>query len=243
VDVLTTPAQAYEASLQFGKFTKLLNGFKAANLKITLPDFHNLLLRYTQFEMALINGNKQRMQQSSKLIEAAKNYEPLCSIYEAIKTNSAFHVRVTHHDTKISNVLFDENKKSLCVIDLDTVMRGYFISDAGDMMRTYLSPVSEEEKDFAKIEVREDFFEALAKGYLSQMKELLTADEINHFVYAGKFMIYMQALRFLTDYLNNDVYYGAKYEGNNLIRAGNQFTLLQRFIDKEQILQQIVQAL
>ena len=74
--------------------------------------------------------------------------------FDQIKTNSNFKKRVTHHDTKISNVLFDANNKGLCVIDLDTVMPGYFISDVGDMLRTYLSPVSEEEVDFSKIEIR-----------------------------------------------------------------------------------------
>jgi hypothetical protein len=117
------------------------------------------------------------------------------------------------------------------VIDLDTVMPGHFISDVGDMMRTYLSPVSEEEKDFAKIEVREDFYQAIVNGYYNEMKDILTETEKRYFFYAGKFMIYMQAIRFLTDYLNNDVYYGSRYPGHNLIRAGNQAVLLQRLLD------------
>src|SRR5206468_9716554 len=136
----------------------------------------------------------------------------------SIKVNPLFRQRVTHHDTKISNVLFNEQDKAVCVIDLDTVMPGYFISDVGDMMRTYLSPTSEEEKDFAKINVREEFFEAIVTAYLSEMKGQLTEIEKSHFIYAGKFMIYMQAIRFLTDHLNNDLYYGARYEGHNLIR-------------------------
>jgi hypothetical protein len=130
-------------------------------------------------------------------------------------------------------VLFDKNNKGLCVIDLDTVMPGYFISDVGDMMRTYLSPVSEEEKEFEKIIVRNDFFEAIIEGYGGEMNDELTTVEKDYFLFSGKFMIYMQALRFLTDYLNNDIYYGAKYEGHNLIRAKNQLTLLQRIIEME----------
>ena len=139
---------------------------------------------------------------------------------------------MTHHDTKISNVLFGKQGNGLCVIDLDTVMPGYFISDFGDMMRTYLSPVSEEEKDFSLIGIREEYFEAIVSGYLGEMKTELSADEIAHAVYAGKFMIYMQAIRFLTDHLNRDVYYGAKYEGHNLVRTHNQITLLQRLTEK-----------
>ncbi|MEJ7684927.1 MAG: phosphotransferase [Segetibacter sp.] len=139
-----------------------------------------------------------------------------------------------HHDTKISNVLFDDKNKGLCLIDLDTVMPGYFISDAGDMMRTYLSPVSEEEKDFTKIDIREDFFDAISEGYLSEMKDDLTEEEQSSFVYAGKFMIYMQAVRFLADYLCDDIYYSSNYEGHNFMRAKNQLYLLDRLQEKEE---------
>jgi hypothetical protein len=119
-------------------------------------------------------------------------------------------------------------------------MPGYFISDFGDMMRTYLSPVSEEEKDLSKIEIRDEYFKAIADGYLSEMGNELSAAEKKYLVYAGKFMVYMQALRFLTDHLNNDAYYGAKYEAHNFIRASNQATLLKKIIEKEKILQELV---
>jgi Ser/Thr protein kinase RdoA (MazF antagonist) len=243
VDVLQHPAQAYEAALQFGKFTKMLRDFDVQRLKITLPNFHNLSLRYAQFTHALANGNAVRITESAELIKLATANTAIVDSYEKIKSNPQFRVRVTHHDSKISNVLFDDHDKGICVIDLDTIMPGYFISDVGDMIRTYLSPVSEEENDFSKIDIRTDFFEALAKGYISQMKDELTKDELHHFVYAGNFMIYMQALRFLTDYINNDVYYGSKYKGHNLVRAGNQFTLLQKIQTQEQSLQAIVNQL
>ncbi|HEY8734744.1 MAG TPA: aminoglycoside phosphotransferase family protein, partial [Puia sp.] len=119
------------------------------------------------------------------------------------------------------------------VIDLDTVMPGYFISDVGDMMRTYLPAFSEEEKDTGKIEVREEYFHAIVKGYLKEMSAELSREEIDYFVYAGIFMTYMQAIRFLADYLNNDEYYGARYEGQNYVRARNQITFLQKMLDKE----------
>jgi thiamine kinase-like enzyme len=240
IDVVKEPDQAYEAAAQFGKFTKLLAGFDATQLKITIPDFHNLSLRYQQFEQALLNGNGERIKLSEKLIQTIITNKSITVVFEKIKLNPRFKLRVTHHDTKISNVLFDKNNKGLCVIDLDTFMPGYFISDVGDMLRTYLSPVSEEEKDFSKIEIRDDYFNAIAEGYLGQLKNELSAEEKNHFVYAGKFMIYMQAIRFLTDYINNDIYYGSKYEGHNFVRAGNQLTLLQKLIDKEDKLQQFV---
>ena len=226
IDVVEKPQQAYEAAKQFGKFTKLLSGLNAAQLKITLPDFHNLKLRYQQFEKALETGNSDRIIQSADFILSIKQNKRIVDEHEICKEK--FKVRVTHHDTKISNVLFDESDKGLCVIDLDTLMPGYFISDVGDMMRTYLCPVSEEENDFSKIIIRKEFYEAIISGYLSEMGAELTEIEKQHFNYAGEFMIYMQALRFLTDHLNNDIYYGVKYEGHNFVRAGNQITLLQR---------------
>lgn len=233
ITTVKKPEQAFEASKKFGQFTKLLSGFPVEKLKITLPDFHNLSLRYEQFIEALKKGNPRRLEESKELIEFLKGQDKIVDIYENILHNPAFKLRVTHHDTKISNVLFNEDNKGLCVIDLDTVMPGYFISDVGDMMRTYLSSANEEEKDFSKIEIREEYFKTIWDGYMSEMKNELNEEEKHHFIYAGKFMIYMQAIRFLTDHLNNDTYYGAKYEGQNFVRAGNQITLLQRLLEKE----------
>lgn len=243
VDVVNNVAQAYEAAKQFGKFTRMLRGFDAGSLQITLPQFHDLELRFVQFRQSQHTASPERTKAAGDLIDFLKSKESIVAEYRSITGNAAFKIRVTHHDTKISNVLFDETGRGICVIDLDTVMPGYFISDVGDMMRTYLSPVSEEEKDTAKIEVRDDYFAAIVKGYLSEMQAELSETEKRHFVYAGKFMIYMQALRFVADYLNNDRYYGQKYEGQNLVRATNQVVLLQKLLDKEALLQSQVAAL
>ena len=228
---------AFEGAKQFGRFTKNLSKFDVSKLHITLVDFHNLSLRYQQFETALNKGNANRINACAEAIEFIESQKNIVDEFDQIKTNSNFKKRVTHHDTKISNVLFDANNKGLCVIDLDTVMPGYFISDVGDMLRTYLSPVSEEEADFSKIEIREDYFQAILEGYISEMKDELSDEEKSYFVYAGKFMIYMQALRFITDYFNNDSYYGSKYEGQNLVRANNQLVLLKLLLSKEQALE------
>jgi Ser/Thr protein kinase RdoA (MazF antagonist) len=236
IDVVETPAQAYEAASQFGRFTRLLSGIHITKLKITIPDFHNLLFRNQQFHHALKTADKERINESKKLTKEILSHADLIKSFELIKSNPAFRLRVTHHDTKISNILFDERDKGIAVIDLDTVMPGYFISDVGDMMRTYLSPVSEEEKDLEKIIVRDDFYKAIVAGYRDEMKDELSETEGKYFFYAGQFMIYMQALRFLTDHLNNDVYYGARYPGHNLRRAENQFLLLDRLIEKESLL-------
>lgn len=240
IDSVHEPSQAFEAAKQFGKFTRLLSELPIEMLKITLSDFHNLSLRYRQFHESVQQGNKERISSSSSAIKFLQQHSDIVTKYEAIKKDPDFKLRVTHHDTKISNILFDEKNKGLCVIDLDTVMPGYFISDVGDMLRTYLSPVSEEEKDFSKINIREEYFQAIVNGYLLEMKDELSMTERKYFVYAGKFIIYMQALRFLTDYFNDDIYYGSTYPNHNLVRANNQIVLLQKLIEKEDYLNKIV---
>lgn len=236
VDVVKDLKEAYEAAKQFGKFTANLANFDVKQLQITLPDFHNLPLRFEQFKTAIQKGNPTRIAQCKKDIQQLLDY---AYISDTVKETEKMPVRVIHHDTKISNVLFNQENKGMCVIDLDTIMPGYFISDVGDMMRTYLSPISEEERDWTRHEIRIEIFEAIVSGYLSEMGKVLQPVEKAHFVYSGSFMIYMQALRFITDYLNNDVYYGAKYEDHNLVRGENQLALLKKYLDKEKQLQSI----
>lgn len=235
VDVVQTPQQAFEAAAQFGRFTSVLSGMDIHSIHITVPAFHDLALRYQHFLEALVKGNAARIAAITDLVQQLKEQAHIVDEYNRILNNDSFKLRVTHHDTKISNVLFDEDNKGLCVIDLDTVMPGYFISDIGDMMRTYLCPVSEEERDFSKIEIRDEFYFAIVNGYRTFMETELTDTEKQYFFYAGKFMIYMQALRFITDYINNDVYYGARYPEHNLVRATNQSVLLQRLLEKEPV--------
>jgi Ser/Thr protein kinase RdoA (MazF antagonist) len=240
IQVVTSPGQAFEAAMQFGKFTRLLSGFDASKLHKTIPDFHNLGLRFHQFENAIENGNSSRIKQSNELIKEIKSRHHIVSSFEKIENNHLIKQRVTHHDTKISNVLFDDCEKGICIIDLDTLMPGYFISDLGDMMRTYLSPAGEEEKDFSKIEIREDFFRAIIAGYAGTMGHELNKDEQDLIFYSGLFLTYMQAMRFLTDHLNNDIYYGAAYEDHNFVRAGNQIQLLKKMEEKREVLEKII---
>jgi len=240
VNNLTESSQAYEAALQFGKLTANLNNFDAAQLKYTITDFHNLNLRICQFNQALANANQQRLLQSNQEITKIKQYLCIFDQYEQLKKDPAIKLRVIHHDAKINNVLFDDADRGLAVIDLDTMMPGYFISDVGDMMRTYLAQANEEEQDLNAIHVRVDFFAAIHAGYLEAMGKNLTSAEKSLFIYSGEFMIYMQAVRFLTDFLNNDVYYLTKYEGQNLARAQNQLKLLEEYIPAKPAFEQIV---
>lgn len=240
IDTVNTRREAYEAARQFGRFTSLLSGFDTEELRYTLPDFHNLALRFEQFEEAYKQADQDRLTEADLSIKDAFRHLNLVETYQSIKTNTNIPLRVTHHDTKISNVLFDEEGRGLCVIDLDTVMPGYFISDVGDMLRTYLSPVSEEERDFTKIAIREDYFGAVIEGYFAEMASELTDSEKELCLYAAKYMIYMQAIRFLTDFLNGDTYYATSYPKQNLVRAQNQFTLLHRYLEAEERLERII---
>ena len=231
ISVVRSAEQAYEAASQFGKFTKSLAGLNPELIKITIPGFHDLSLRFEQFIQSTRKGNPQRIQDNCEVIDSLMEMRFIVDKFRAIKANGDLKERIIHHDTKISNVLFDSNDKGVCVIDLDTVMPGYFISDVGDMMRTYLSPANEEEDDFSKINVRREYYTAIITGYSDQMGEELTEEEKSLFFYSGQLMIYMQALRFMTDHLNDDKYYGARYEGHNMIRAMNQLELLKKYND------------
>ena len=234
---LSSEQEAYEAARQFGKFSKILAGFDVNELTITIPDFHNLSLRYEHFVQACHSASGERLETARQSIEFIIDHKSIVDTYRAIVDNNELPLRVIHHDTKINNVLFDDEKNGLCVIDLDTVMPGYFISDVGDMMRTYLAEASEEENDLSKIIVRQEFYLAIYSGYMEEMKSVLTDKEKMYFTYAGKFIIYMQAIRFLADYLQNDIYYGQKYDGQNFNRAINQITLLKQYLKMEAELQ------
>jgi Ser/Thr protein kinase RdoA (MazF antagonist) len=134
---------------------------------------------------------------------------------------------VVHNDTKINNILFDSrSQQAVAVIDLDTLMPGYFIYDLGDMVRTFVSPVSEEEPDLSKVSFRFPFYKSLLEGYLSEMDDCLSEEEKKAIPYSGMMMTYIMAIRFLADYLNGDIYYHIDYSGQNLVRASNQLRLL-----------------
>jgi Ser/Thr protein kinase RdoA (MazF antagonist) len=240
VNFLSEEKEAFEAARQFGKFTRLLKDFDISKLKYTLPDFHNLRLRFEQFELAHQNSEKARASQADNEIKEVYKHINILQTYNQLIANNEIPLRVIHHDTKISNILFDGQQNGLCVIDLDTVMPGYFLSDTGDMMRTYLSPADEENADISNIYIRENFFSAIYKGYLSEMGEVLTETEKQYFIFSGKLMIYMQALRFLVDFLNNDIYYDTKYPEHNLVRTKNQFKLLNEYVNKEEIFKQLI---
>ncbi|MFN5479196.1 MAG: phosphotransferase enzyme family protein [Chitinophagaceae bacterium] len=229
ISVCSSPDEAYEAAFQFGRFSSSYASFDSLQLKDTISGFHDLNFRWQQFNDALKNGDQKRLTATRDLLQQIVDQNTILDRYNYIIQSTGFKKRVSHHDTKISNVLFSSNRKGMCVIDMDTTMSGYFISDLGDMFRTYLSPGNEEETDLEKVHVRRDFYSAILDGYNEKMADLLSEKEREALHYAGEFMIWMQALRFMTDYLMGDVYYGINYEENNLNRVINQMHLLNHF--------------
>ena len=241
LDVLSDPKQAFEAARQFGKLSRLLSNFPATTLSPTISGFHDLSLRYKQFTQALTAAQALRKEQAKVQIDDALNHKHILDYYISYSYRNDFPDRVMHHDTKISNVLLDKiTFEGKCVIDLDTLMPGKFISDLGDMMRTYLCAFSENETDLSHVKIRVPYFSALIRGYLSEMKSILTNTEKELILFSGKYIIYMQALRFLTDFLNNDTYYPISYPTQNLDRTKNQFKLPRELSVNEKELQGII---
>jgi Ser/Thr protein kinase RdoA (MazF antagonist) len=240
VDTVNSANEAFEAAKQFGRFTAYLKDFPAETLHTTLPDFHNLSFRVKQFKDALQYAPFSVLKICSEQIKELETFSYIENRWEKIKNNEAIPLRVIHHDTKISNCLFDDEHKGMAVIDLDTVMPGYYISDTGDMCRSYLCPLNEESTDFENIDIRLDFFEAITEGYLCEMGDVLTPNELELFTYSGQFLMYMQALRFLADYLAGNPYYPVKHPMHNLNRTINQLTLLKKYTSREKELKQIV---
>jgi len=237
IQAVNNPQIAYEAAKQFAGFTRTFETVNLKQLQPVIRNFHNLPLRYNQLNDAFYNAPEIRRDHIRDEFNVLINeFSFLVGVFNEMTLDPQFKQRVMHHDAKISNVLFDEADRGLCVIDLDTVMPGFIISDWGDMMRTYLSPANEEETDPEKVIVRKEYFEAIQDGYLEVMGDKLNKIESTSLMNSGMIIIYMQALRFLADHLNFNVYYGADYDGHNLRRARNQIKLLrelQRFA-KEQ---------
>ncbi|HAC24251.1 MAG TPA: aminoglycoside phosphotransferase family protein [Cytophagales bacterium] len=229
VNVATSPAQAYAAAAAFGRFNRLLSNLPIACVGETIPRFHDLAWRWQQFTDACERGVPARLAEASPEISQAKRFSTLVDQYRACLQSGALVKRVFHNDTKINNLLWwGDRHEPACVIDLDTLMPGYFIYDLGDLVRTLVSPVSEEERDVTRIAVRDEYYEAVVNGYTSAMEPVLTGQERQLVPFAGKMMTFIMALRFLSDFLLGDVYYQTHYPGQNLVRARNQLTLLEQ---------------
>ena len=225
IDSISTVNQAFQTAYSFGKFTSLLQNANTEHFIPAIPDFHNLDLRFNQFKNAYANAEDERKSQAKECIDYLLSRIEMVSIFKNIEKELLIPKRIIHADTKISNILFDANSlEPKAVIDWDTIMSGYFISDLGDMIRTMVCEAGENETNLDNIVFRKEYYQAIISGYKDAIA--LTENELNLLSYAGKFMTYMQAMRFLTDYLNHDVYYSITYAEQNLDRAKNQCQLL-----------------
>lgn len=228
IDQLETDEQAFEAARAFGSLCRNLDGCDVSQFKSVIKGFQDLFWRYQQFEDALAITSREKLIEANETIQSAKHFSFLVKKYEELIKSGDLKLRIVHNDTKINNILFDGiTGQTICAIDLDTLMPGYFIYDLGDMVRTFVSPVSEEEKNLEKIVFRKNIYDSLMKGYLSQMNDVMSREEKQAIPFSGLMMTYIMALRFLADYLNGDVYYHTTYPGQNLVRAKNQFRFLE----------------
>lgn len=225
----TNSIQAKTVAQTFGCITASFEFFDPEKLFITIPGFHDLSLRLRQFKQSRHTRNYDRLLKAAPVIDQLKKRERYTSFYEVMTESKEFEKRVMHNDAKISNILFDEETgKVICPVDFDTCMPGYFFSDLGDMIRTMACSEGENSSNYNEINIRKDFYEAILDGYMEVIHELLTDSEKKYIHYSGLLMIYMQALRFITDYLNGDMYYRTDYPEQNFDRAKNQLTLLQK---------------
>ncbi|MEO8253229.1 MAG: aminoglycoside phosphotransferase family protein [Flavobacterium sp.] len=218
---------AYEGGKLFGEFLNLTSDFDARKLIEVIPNFHNMAFRFSQFEAALKQASKLRLEQAKDYIELVQELKEEMHVLQNLKDTGKIKLRVTHNDTKISNALFDTNKKGLCVIDTDTVMPGIVHYDFGDAIRTICNTAAEDEKNLALVTFNLDYYKAYVKGFLEKTNSSLSSLEIKYLPLAAKTMVFIMALRFLTDFLNNDIYYKTEYPEHNLDRAKNQFKLIE----------------
>lgn len=234
---------AYQAGRSFGIFHKMLNDFPVNLLCETIPNFHNTPKRFDDLLKAIENGITNRAFECSEeivyLISKIKEYS---SIWDCL--GKSIPVRVTHNDTKLNNILMNSTThEGIAVIDLDTIMPGSLLFDIGDGIRSACSNCFEDETDESKIFLNLDLTKAYLKGYMEEMAEFLTAAEVNNIGLSICILTYELTLRFLTDYINKDIYFKVKYKTHNKDRFRNQFLLLKDVESKAQEINSYVKSL
>ena len=220
---------ARAAGKAFGEFQARLSDVQEP-LDETIKDFHNMEFRLRQLDEACAANPQNRLDEPEvkTLLEGIRSRSEEMTLAERLHRQGLLPKRICHCDTKVNNMLFSEDgSQVLCVIDLDTVMPSYVFSDIGDFLRTAASTVAEDCPDLEKIAFRQDIYDAFVEGYLASASAFLTPLERKLIPYAARLFPYMQCVRFLTDYINGDIYYKTQYDRHNLVRAQNQFRYLQ----------------
>ena len=238
-EAVESTAQAFQAAKAFGEFQRRLSDLPAPRLHETIPDFHHTPKRFAALERAIASDVAGRAAGAKREIEFALARQSIASVLQ----DAGLPERVTHNDTKFSNVMLDDaTGEGICVIDLDTVMPGLALHDFGDMVRTTTSPAKEDEPDLSKVTMQFPMFEALVRGYLSSAGGFLTKAERQHLVLSGKVISFEQGVRFLADYLAGDTYYKVHYDGQNLDRCRTQFKLIESIEQQEEKMERLVES-
>lgn len=242
-EVIESKDDFYKTGKAFGKFQNMLVDYKAETLYESIPNFHNTKERYKTFLKALERdeaGRKSEVQEEINFIlERKADTGILVDMLEA----GELPLRVTHNDTKISNILLDKDtKEGICIIDLDTVMPGLSLYDFGDAIRSGATYAAEDEKDLEKVALEVELFEAFTKGFIEGAEGVLTEKEIEMLPMGAKVIILEQGIRFLTDYLDGDVYYKTSYDKQNLYRTRTQLKLVKDMENKWNELNEIVKS-
>ncbi len=239
-DNCSDPQLVYEAGLAYGMFIHHLSDLPGKPLNETIPRFHDLDFRRNNFLDSLKNGNQERLKTAaSEIEESLKGIEAAEELQKLIR-NKVLPNRTTHNDTKITNILFNQKGKAVCVIDLDTVMPGILHFDFGDSMRTFGNTAAEDEKDTGKIGFNMQAFKHYTKGFMQGVADIITKPERETLALAPFFMTCEQAVRFLTDYLLEDQYYHVKYPDHNLVRTRAQLTLMRRMKENQGEMEKII---
>jgi Phosphotransferase enzyme family len=239
-DAVESTGQAYEAGKAFGRFQQMLADLPQPRLHESIPDFHHTPKRFEALELAIRNDVANRVASSQPEIEFALAHRSLVS--RLLEANLP--ERVTHNDTKLNNVLIDdETGEGICVIDLDTVMPGLAAYDFGDMVRTTTSPAKEDEQDLSKVRMDFAMFEALLRGYLDAARNFLTREEKEVLTLSGKLITFEIGIRFLADHLSGDTYFKVHRPNHNLDRARTQFKLVESIEKQEEDMELLVRSL
>lgn len=236
-----SPALAYKGGKGIGKFQTQLSDFQPVLVE-TIKGFHNIRHRFNQWDEAIAADKAGRVAELSKEISWIESRrEKMLDFWKLVETGE-IPTRVTHNDTKISNILFDEAGDVLCVIDLDTCMSSTSLNDFGDAIRSYTNTGAEDDKDLTKVSMSMELFKAYTEGYLSERKDTLTKTELDYLAFAGMYITYEQVLRFLMDYIDGDLYYKTAYEGHNLVRTWAQYKLLTSMEEQYEDMKKVVYA-
>lgn len=217
----------YTCARAFGKFQRELSDYDAEKLFPTILNFHNTPDRYAKLMTAVEKDTAGRAASVEAEISFARARKDFCSILENEREAGRLPLRVTHNDTKLNNILFDEKSgEPICVIDLDTVMPGYSVTDFGDSIRFGANTAAEDETDLSKVSLNMELFELYAKGFIEGCDGKLTDAELDLLPEGAMMMTLECGMRFLTDYLDGDVYFRVHREGHNLDRCRDQFALV-----------------